>query len=327
MKTIFRIVLFASLAILLFLAACGGAATPTEAPTFVEGPISSDKAAAAPTFAPLPTSAPTAFDATRSEAGQAPLDTGGSGQVVSSADRLIVKNGDIKLLVQDTDSAIDRTTQIVGDVGGYIISSRVWYQDWYGANYKYATISIGVPVDQFESALRRLRGIAIRVEDEQEAGEDVTDQYVDLQSQLTNLEATADRIRSFLKDAKTVDEALRINQQLTDIGQQIEQVKGRINYLSNRAAYSTISITIEPQLPEITPTPTFTPTATFTPVPSATPTPWKPGQTFGQARNTLVVTYQSIIDVLIWILVVLLPILLPFALIGWGVWYFLLRKK
>ena len=77
-----------------------------------------------------------------------------------------------------------------------LISSRVWFQDYYGTNYKYATLTIGVPVDQFEAALRRIRALAVRVQDDNASGEDVTSQYVDLQSQLGNLEATRDRIRA-----------------------------------------------------------------------------------------------------------------------------------
>jgi len=159
---------------------------------------------------------------------------------------------------RSTDNAIDRTTQIVSDVGGYIISSRVWYQDYSGTNYKYATISLGVPVDEFEHAMSRLRGLAVRVLDENASGQDVTSEFVDAQSQLGNLEATRDRIRSFLDDAKTVEESLRINQELSNIEAQIDQVKGRMNYLSGRSAYSTITLNLEPNLPILTPTPTPT---------------------------------------------------------------------
>ena len=112
--------------------------------------------------------------------------------------RLIVKDAQLRLMVADTDLAIDRVTQVVDDCGAYIISSRVWYQDWMEESYKYASMTIGVPVDQFERAIRRLRDLAVQVVDETAAGQDVTDEYVDLQSRLGNLEATRDRIREFL---------------------------------------------------------------------------------------------------------------------------------
>ncbi len=311
----------------LVLAACGGAAA-TQAPIMeqfaaaTEAPAEplAEKGAApqsADAFAaqPAPTSA--AFEISNQA---------GESVVVQTSNRKIIKNADVRLLVKDTDVAIDRTTQIIGDLGGYIISSRVWYQDYFGNNLKYSTISIGIPVDQFEQALTRLRGLSIRVLDENATGEDVTDQYVDLQSQLQNLEATRARILEFLKDAKTVDEALRINQELANIEAQIEQIKGRMNYISDRSAFSTITVNFEPEFPILTATPTTTPAPTLTPRPTFTSTPWKPGETFKDASSTVSNTYRSLIDFLIWIVVVVIPVLAPFIFVFWLVWRFFIRK-
>jgi hypothetical protein len=316
---------------MLVLAACGGAAAPTEesivyyeSVAATEAPAMSDAfgvqestdkngegvAEAEPQLlAPLPTAA--AYEITNPS---------GDLTVIERSNRMIVKNADLRLMVEQTDVAIDRATQIIGDAGGYIVSSRVWYQDYYGNNLKYASITIGVPVTEFENVLSRLRKLAVNVMDENATGSDVTDQYVDLQSQLVNLEATRARIQDFLKDAKTVDEALRINQELANIEGQIEQIKGQMNYLNDRSAYSTITVNIEPEFPVLTPTPTITPS------PTATPIPWNPGETFGEAKGTVTVMYQGIADFLIWLGVVILPIFLPPALILWGFWKWLNRK-
>jgi len=321
-----RITLLVSLivAVMLTLTACGAMApAPTEAASqdevlfvgegsamesFGEAPAAGQEAPkdADALGAPVPMSTVAVFDLGAPDQESAP----------ASAGRLIIKNADIRLLVADTDVAVDRATQIVGDLGGYIVSSRVWYQDYYGHSLKYATFTIGVPVEQFERGLSRLRGLSVRVLDESALGEDVTDQYVDLQSQVTNLEATRDRIQSFLEQAQNVDEALRINQQLSEIERQIEQIKGQINYLSDRSAYSTITINFEPELPEILSTPTPTPT----------PLAWDPGDTFEDAKKTVTTAYQGIFEFLIWVLVVLVPILAPPLLIAWGVWRLLTRK-
>ncbi|HLO16906.1 MAG TPA: DUF4349 domain-containing protein, partial [Anaerolineales bacterium] len=294
------------LVVMLVLAACGAPAAvqapATQAPAATEAPVeifgaeapaveqsaakegeslAQDQALEVAPLAPMPTTA--AYEISNPS---------GDLTVIERSNRMIVKNADIRLTVKDTDVAIDRATQIIGDAGGYIVSSRVWYQDYYGNNLKYAVITVGVPVDEFEKALTRLRGLAIKVVDETAAGDDVTEQYVDLQSQLTNLEATRARIQDFLKDAKTTDEALRINQELSNIESQIEQIKGRMNYLNDRSAYSTITLNLEPEFPVLTPTPT--PTAH----PTATPIPWNPGQTFGEARNTVTAAYQGIADFL-----------------------------
>lgn len=318
---------------MLVLAACGGAApAATEAPPDT-GYVEEFAATEAPAFeAPSIPEQPVAKEGesvAQDQAALAPLPTAaayeisnasGDLTVIERSNRMIVKNADVRLMVKDTDVAIDRATQIIADAGGYIVSSRVWYQDYYGNNLKYASVTIGIPVDEFERALVRLRDLAVRVVDEVAAGDDVTEQYVDLQSQLTNLEATRARIQEFLQDAKTIDEALRINQELANIEAQIEQIKGRMNYLNDRSAYSTITINFEPEFPVLTPTPTATPRAT------ATPIPWNPGETFGEAKDTVTVLYQGIANFLIWVAVVVVPIFLPLALILWAVWKLMNRK-
>ena len=313
---------------MLVLAACGSAAATqapavipaaTEAP-FVEAPLQNQSALKAGEGIVAPQSGDVAALPAPTMAAVEIANSTGDTTVVQDTNRKIIKNADVRLQVKNTDVAVSGTNQIVSDLGGYIISSRVWYQDYYGNNLMYATISIGIPVDGFENALTRLRGLAIKVVDETASGQDVTDQYVDLQSQLTNLEATRARIQDFLKDAKTVDEALQINQQLSDIEAQIEQIKGRMNFLSDRSAFSTITVNFEPEFPILTPTPTSTA------YPTATPVAWKPGDQFNEAKNTVTVAYQGIANFLIWLLVVIVPILLPPLLILWILWKLLNRK-
>ena len=317
----------------LVLAACGGAApAATEAPPemnyFGEPAAAEEPATEAPSFAEE-SAAKEGEAVSQDQAALAPQPTSaayeisnssGDLTVIERSNRMIIKNADIRLMVKDTDVAIDRATQAIADAGGYIVSSRVWYQDYYGNNLKYAAITIGVPVDAFERTLVRLRDLAVRVVDEVAAGDDVTEQYVDLQSQLTNLEATRARIQEFLQDARTIDEALRINQELANIEAQIEQIKGRMNYLNDRSAFSTITINFEPEFPVLTPTPT--PTAH----PTATPIPWKPGDTFEEAKSTVTVAYQGIADFLIWVAVVIVPIFLPLGLLLWAIWKLMSRK-
>ena len=146
-------------------------------------------------------------------------------------------------------------------------------------------------------------------------GQDVSNEYVDLQSKLTNLEATAARIRDFLNDAKTIEETLTVSAQLAELEAQIEQVKGQMRYYQGRSAYSTVTINLVPQHP--TPTPTLTPTP-LPPTPTPTPTPgWNAADTFDDASKVLVNLTQDTIDLLIWVGLVLLPIA---AVIGIFIW-------
>lgn len=300
----------------LVLNACGGAAAPEVME--VAPPVQEEFAAPQEAPADMAIEEPAAGVEGESKSAindGSVYETGTDGTVAQTT-HLIIKSAEMRLLVEDSNNAIDRLTQIVGDSGGYIISSRMWNQPHLdGLNYKYATVTIGVPVTQFERVLNRLRGISIQVLDETASGEDVTDQYVDLQSQLINLEATRERIKSFLEDATSVDEALRINAELAEIERQIEEIKGRINYLQDRSSYSTITVNIEPKLPDViieTPTPT--------------PSVWKPGETFEDARKAVTRAYQIIIDFLIWVFVVLVPIFAPPIIILWLIVKWLRRK-
>jgi uncharacterized coiled-coil protein SlyX len=216
---------------------------------------------------------------------------------------MIIKNAELSLLVEDTSVAIDGVTQVAADTFGYILSSRTWYQ----GPHQHATITIGVPTSEFENAMRRIRGLGVRVEDEKASGTDVTDQYVDLESRLRNLEATEARIRSFLDKATTVEESLQVNARLAEISAQIEQIKGQMNYLQDRSAYSTITVHLSPQVP--TPTPTPTPT----PVPDV----WRPDETFRDASGVLTGIARTLGDMAIWVSVVFGPFLLPAALVLW----------
>ncbi|MGD8397958.1 MAG: DUF4349 domain-containing protein [Anaerolineae bacterium] len=227
--------------------------------------------------------------------------------VAPRVDRMIIKDAELELLVADTDDALDSVTLIASDYGGYIVSSHTWVE----GEFRYATLRMGVPAAEFENVLRRLRGLALEVTSEIASGEDVTDQYVDLQSRLTNLEATRDRIREFLDKAENVEEALQVNEQLSQVEAQIEEIQGRMNYLRDRAAYSTITVQLVPERPTPTPTPTATPT------PTPTPVAWRPGETFTAATDVLTTMLKGLVDLGIWALIILGPFVLPVAFVLW----------
>ncbi|MBN1310990.1 MAG: DUF4349 domain-containing protein [Anaerolineae bacterium] len=230
-------------------------------------------------------------------------------------DHMIIKNGELDLLVEDTSAAIDQVTQIATDNGGYVLSS----QTSLAGQARNATLTIAVRADRFETAMRRLRQSAIEVLRELSTGEDVTSEYVDLESRLRNLEATRDRIQSFLDAAKTVEEALEINKQLAEIEAEIEQVKGRMNYLSGRSAFSTITVNLQ-QVIEATPTPT----PTLTPTPTPTPR-WSLNPVIEDATETQIGLARGLLELATWLVIVPGPYCIAGGLVLWGV--LVLRRK
>jgi hypothetical protein len=294
---------------------CAGSA-PQSTPYMAEG--GGDSGAPA---AEAAAEAPSAGDSAETQA--APGADGPAGELQQAStgaprsNRKIIKNGEMRLAVKDTDVAVGGITQIAADLGGYLLSSRAWTQEDEGSGeaQRYASITISVPSDRFEEALNRLRGLGVRVLDETAAGEDVTDQFVDLQSQLKNYQATRDRIRGFMEQAQTVEEALKVNEQLGAVEGEIERIQGQINYLAGRSAFSTIAVTVEPDLPPLAA------------APAPAPAVWSARATFVEASAALQIVAQGFADLLIWFGVVVLPFILLILAVGWPVWRFWPRAR
>ncbi|MFN2151332.1 MAG: DUF4349 domain-containing protein [Anaerolineales bacterium] len=299
MKIKRTLISFIILAILL--TACASAATPIiEEMVQYEAEAPAEKPAAQP-------QGPTAPDAPPTD-GDAP---GNPGQLAYApvGDKMVIKDAEIEVLVQSTDVAIAQVNQLTADYDGYIISTQTWYEN----GFKHATLRLGIPSSSFETVLNQLRDLGLKVIQESASGQDVSNEYVDLQSKLTNLEATAARVREFLNDAKTIEETLTVSAQLAELEAQIEQVKGQMRYYEGRSAYSTVTVNLVPQHP--TPTPTLTPT----PTPTPTPLPgWSANDAFENASHVLVDLTQATVDLLIWVGIVLLPIVAVLGVVAWS---------
>jgi Domain of unknown function (DUF4349) len=292
---------------MMLISACAAPAAPP--PTQAPAQPAQQPAAEAQSAPAQPAEAPAASSADSTANKNLPASTGVQASPYQQ-NRMIIKNGEMTLLVADTDRAIDQATGVAVDSGGYIVSSKTWLQD----GFKYASLTMGIPSDQFEVAQRRLRGLALEVQNDTASGQDVSQEYVDLQSRLTNLEATAARIREFLDKATKVADALEVNQQLSDVEGQIEQVKGRMQFLKDRSAFSTIALTLNPLVP------------TPTPYPTPTPVAWQPGKTIEAAGDTLGGLLRGLVDAVLWLGIVLLPLAIPIVAVVAIAAYFRRRK-
>ncbi len=230
------------------------------------------------------------------------------GQTDIPQQRLIIRTADMSLVVTDTADAMKRIAAMAEQNGGWVVSSNVFQYD---ENAMSGNITIRVPAEGFNSALEALQAMAVAVQNINTSGQDVTEEYVDLSSRLANLEATADRVRGFLDETKNVEEALAVNQELSRLEEEIEVIKGRMKYLSESAAFSTISVQL-------------TPDVLAQPIETGG---WQPLIVLREAIETLVAALQSLINLLIWLVIVIAPllllVLLPVALVIW----FVRRRK
>lgn len=216
-------------------------------------------------------------------------------------ERLIIRTADLSLIVDDTEESITAVTALTNGRGGWVVNSST-YQS--GETLR-GDMTIRIPAEDFDAVLTEIKDGAVEVTRESITGQDVTEEYVDLSARLGNLEATADRVRSFLDDTETVEEALQVNIELSRLEGDIEAIKGRLQYLSQSAAFSTIIINFRPDIlsGEIQ------------------VAGWRPQGIARNAIEALIETLQVVANVAIWLILYLLPLLL---LIGLPL-YFIVR--
>ena len=157
-------------------------------------------------------------------------------------ERMIVRTGDMSLIVEDVVKTRDEIVQLAVRLGGWVVESNIYGEEEEKTGY----ISIRVPADKFDQAITELRGLAVRVISESTSSQDITEEYVDLQSRLRNAEATESQYLALLEKAVKVEDALKVYEALTQIRYEIEQIKGRMQYLERTSAMSQISVNLSP---------------------------------------------------------------------------------
>ncbi|MDD5189528.1 MAG: DUF4349 domain-containing protein [Dehalococcoidales bacterium] len=153
---------------------------------------------------------------------------------------MIVRTGQVDMVVNDITAAIAQITQLTNDNSGYVVSNNKYSND----KIYSGVISIRVPAAQFDGMMNSLRAMAVKVTTETSSATDVTQEYTDLSSRLKNLEAAEAQLVEILTRAGTVTEVLEVQKQLTSTREEIEVIKGRMQYLEQTAAMSLISINL-----------------------------------------------------------------------------------
>lgn len=209
--------------------------------------------------------------------------------------RVIIYTGNISLVVRDTNESVAAVANLAHEVGGYVSGSNIYES----GGFPQGSITIRIPAGRYEETLAALRAMALRVESENSSTQDVTEEFVDLQARQENLEVTETALQELLEERQRVgstSDILEVYRELTNIRGQIEQIEGRLRYLSNQAALSTITITLIPD-------------SLYQPVQVAG---WEPQGVAKEALQSLIYTLQGLGTVLIWLVVYGLPLLLVF---------------
>jgi Domain of unknown function (DUF4349) len=169
--------------------------------------------------------------------------------------RKIVKTADLGLHSEEVHQSAAQAQQVVASAGGTVLSSQIYRS----GDSVTANLVLSVPSEEFERVLDELRGLGEKVTTDTISGQDVTEEYVDLQSRERNLRATEESLLRLYDRAENVEEALSIQRELTTVRGEIELVQGRIKYLDQRSAYSQITLNIQPVTSPPPPKPTWDP--------------------------------------------------------------------
>jgi Domain of unknown function (DUF4349) len=280
----------------LILSGCGSAAAPapqSNAQQSLEG--------GAPMIeAPAATSAPALSlpnDALKS------VQAGGSGTgsdvTATDTQRLVVQTAELTIVVQDVKTRVSDLEQMANTMGGYVVSvniSQTYAPD--GTQEPDAQIVFRVPANQLDAALTQVKKDAVDIQDETRTGQDITNQYVDLQSQLTAKEAAANQLTIIMQNATKTQDVLDVYQQLQQVDSDIDVLKGQIQYDQQAAQLSAITVHVVAE-------------ETIKPIQVGG---WKPQGVARDAIQNLIYFWQGFVSFLIWFFLYLLPVLISIAI-------------
>ena len=162
---------------------------------------------------------------------------------VQTTERLVIQDASLVIVVDDPSSTLDEIAILAEDMGGYVVSANLFQTETGdGIQVMEGTITVRVPAEELNAALETIKGYSDQDPlNENISSQDVTSEYVDLQSRLRNLEAAETKLIGIMNDANRTEDVLAVYNELVEVQGEIEITKGRINYLEQSAALSSIT--------------------------------------------------------------------------------------
>ncbi len=218
----------------------------------------------------------------------------------ASVNRLKSYSASLSMVVKDVTLSVKAIEQAATSAGGFLIDYHVSSPEE-GA---YGTVSLRVPSAQLQSILEAIKSLGVRVTQESISSADLTDEYEDVDAKLASLRSTMTKFESILNQADTVEESMRVQEQLLNLQDRIDGLVGRKQYLEKSSELSLITITIASD--ELA-------------LPYAPQDTWRPQLIFKQAVRSLVQSARALVNYSIWFgvyAVIWIPLLLVMILIA-----------
>ena len=168
-------------------------------------------------------------------------------------DRKIIRNADFQLETKSTTDAQRRLASIVESHGGFVVTSEATQSQGAGPSKPDVTVKLvaRVPVVQFQAVLDAIHALDGRIKQEKITGQDVSEEYIDLEARIKSKKALEAQFMEIMKQARSIQDALSVQSQLADVRTEIEKIEGRRRFLENQSSLSTITLSIEPPAPLI----------------------------------------------------------------------------
>ena len=228
----------------LLLSGCMGAGDRAESPQFGAYDVASASY----------TVAPDAFEGERGSGGGGketkeqtiPLDgSGRTSQPAVPSERKIIRNADLSLESETPEEVQNKIAAIAESKGGFVVESQQRTSDRRSAKRDTVTMSLRVPSEKFAEAVDEIRKTAGGVVVETVKGQDVTEEFIDIEARLAAKKALETQFLEIMKRANSVEDALNVQRQLSEVRAEIEKIEGRKRFLQDQASLSTIKITIQ----------------------------------------------------------------------------------
>lgn len=167
-------------------------------------------------------------------------DAGIDGQDVAALQRQIIFTAAIRLVVSDFATLEESLPKLVNQHKGYIADANV---DRRQGSYRTGRWVIRVPTQEFGNLLDEIEELGVP-ENRQQTAQDVTEEYVDLEARIENERRLEGRIVQLLEDRTgKIGDVIEVERELGRVRQELERMQGRLRYLKNRVALTTITVT------------------------------------------------------------------------------------
>ncbi len=158
---------------------------------------------------------------------------------------VLLRQAHCRLEVEDMDHELNRIQFLVSEYQGFVSDLNIQNNNW----NREATFLLRVPAKHFQSTLDTIKAYAKKMDYQRISTQDVTEEYVDISSRLETKKQVRDRYVDILRNkAKTVEEILLAEEKIRYLQEEIEAKEGRLRYLKDRAAMSTITVELYQEL-------------------------------------------------------------------------------